>query len=139
MRSDIRYGDSDRGNTVTRTPGEELHVVIVEMGEYSDRNDWIGGIFISEEEAKEWIKIKSAEARQQSIDFDKWQKKRFNICRRMRGDEHIWKLITEQPKQYAALALEAGPPPQGEIGETFYLVKVPLNRWGRYSYVGKTE
>ncbi len=53
-----------------------MYVIIVESGEYSDRDDWIGGIFDNKEEAQSILTVKSAAARQYRNDHEEWRKKR---------------------------------------------------------------
>lgn len=106
-----------------------VYVVIVETGEYSSRNDWIGGVFTIRADAERYIMEKSAAARQQSVDYSAWCRKRWDISKRIWGDG--WR---SEPEEQKRLESEAGKPPEGESGEGFYLVEVPLNEWGQFSY-----
>jgi hypothetical protein len=109
----------------------KLYVVIVETGEYSDRNDWIGGVFDSCEVAKKTLIKKAAAARQQRIDYENWRNKRWAICCELSGVTDIWKLNDEQR---AEVDRRVGAEPVGENGDNFYLVEVPLNEWGQFFY-----
>lgn len=106
------------------------------MGEYSDRCDWIGGVFDNKETAQNMIINKAAEARQHRMDYNAWLKKRWAICKRLSGNDSIWKLSGDQ---LDALNAESGEAPTGQNGDTFYLVEVPFNQWGEFSIVGSIE
>lgn len=106
-------------------------MIIVETGEYSDRNDWIGGVFDSCEVAKKMIIEKAAAVRQQQIDYENWCNKQLVVCRELFGNIVMWKLNDEQR---AEIDRRVGAAPVGEIGDNFYLVEVPLNEWGQFFY-----
>ncbi len=107
-----------------------LWVIIVEAGEYSDRHDWIGGIFDSKEEAQKVLAIKSAESRQWAINYERWDEKRRHLMEVMGITQSGFNRFNE-----AELNERLGPPPvEKEIGSRFYLVEAPINAWGMYDY-----
>jgi hypothetical protein len=107
-----------------------VYVVIVETGEYSDRSDWVGGVFVDKEVAQRMIEVKSALAREQSQRYHAWLVKQWAIRERFPKPE-CWH---NDGPTLEAIEREAGPAPRGESGDRFYLVEVPLNQWGQYNF-----
>lgn len=109
-----------------------LYVVIVETGEYSDRYDWVGGVFDDKETAQRMIVEKSAAARDLSIRHREWSRKQHAVRNRL-PQPRCW---GRDPELLAAINAEAGPAPEGDPGDRFYLVEAPLNQWGKFDFAG---
>ncbi len=109
-----------------------MYVIIVETGEYSDREDWIGGIFDDEAEAKKIVETESAKVRQYVNTYEKWLEKRRSIVESMGYKNKIF------PKHlYQELDNRSAPYPphkRDELEKRFYIVEVPINVWGNYPY-----
>ncbi len=73
-----------------------MYVIIVESGEYSDRDDWIGGIYNDKEEAQRVLAEKSAVARQHQNDYDEWCEKQLAEEEALRKLRRKLKVLYEQ-------------------------------------------
>lgn len=104
-----------------------LFVVIAEEGEYSDRNDWVAGVFDNRAEAERLVIEKSAEVRQMKTDRDAyWAKYRaWNTKHLGQSWDH---------GENTTRDAEIGPAPPREAFDQLYLVEVPLNVWGKYKF-----
>jgi hypothetical protein len=109
-----------------------LYVVLVEEGEYSERNDWIGGVFDDKETAQRMIAEKSALARETDERYREWMAKQHAVRARF-GQPRCW---GRDPELMAAIEAEAGHWLPGQGGDRFYLVEVPLNQWGEFNFAG---
>lgn len=110
-----------------------LYVVIVETGEYSDRCDWVGGIFDDKETAQRMIVEKSAAAREFQLRQDEWDIKCRAVWKRFPYNWSYTAGTESNPERNAAIEREVGPRPEGQGGDRFYLIEVPLNQWGEFS------
>ncbi len=108
-----------------------LYVIIVETGEYSDRNDWVGGVYDSRAEAEQVLLEKNALAKQCAIDYDIWLKSNYE-ARKVIGKEQG---IESYMVSHKDVEDRIGKPQEGQAGDRFYIVNVPLNTWGQYDYV----
>jgi hypothetical protein len=111
-----------------------LYVIIVETGEYSDRCDWVGGVFDDKETAQRMIVDKSAVARETSLRYKEWMHKQYAVRDRF-PQPRCWS--RDDPELMEAIQREAGPAPRGgELVDQFYLVEVPMNQWGQFNFAG---
>lgn len=126
-----------------------LYVVIVETGEYSDRCDWVGGVFDNKEAAQRMVVEKSAAAREHRQAADAWSRRyqeefykrgiskysvNYTLFGTLFGTPSIEQLTYDAAVRQ--LRDDLGPEPEGESGDRFYLVEVPLNQWGAFYFVG---
>lgn len=119
-----------------------VHVVIGWNGEYSDREEWVAGVFEDFEVAKRLVIGKTAAGRQRANDRQKWMETR----RRKVDAAEIAKLTPELKSYYgfpmdhvrltveemAAINAEMGPFPEHIEYADYYIVCVPMNEWGEW-------
>lgn len=135
---------------------QNVYVVIIESGEYSDRLDWISAVFTSEDDAKAHIIKQAEERRQYVLAYDTWRAARTKAQQeigpkireqlvkdledfqarydRMRSTETIEMERQAQRKINELLRDRIGDPPSTTAGDRSYLVTVPLNKPGEYCY-----
>jgi len=104
-----------------------VYVVIAECGEYSDRDDWIAGVFTERAFAEALVLEKSAEQRLKEAEVDVWAARH----------KHTELLAMKEGKDRAGIdaATKAiGPCPKRLEFERLYLAEVPLDRWGKFEY-----
>lgn len=100
-----------------------VYVIMASTGEYSDRVEWICGIYRDEEVAKTLIEERSAAAREATSEYERWCAKRSGIV------GWGWPV---PPEIDARVLAECGPVPKNGEADGFWLVSVPMEVWGRF-------
>ncbi len=126
-----------------------LHVVIGIEGEYSEKNEYVAGVFTDIEVARNLIEWKTAAGRQRSEERRVWFAKRQALSDKLKAqklesvDEKTMAYFGREwlPSKYTMPSREeqeemdslVGPyPPEIEY-DVFYVVSVPvLDQWGRW-------
>lgn len=106
---------------------DKVYVVIAEEGEYSDRRDYIAGVFTDKAEAEEMVLEKSRWKAEQDALLRAWS----------RAFQERIEEFMDLPKVYDRLeAAEKvlGPRPETGDWDRLYLTEVPLNEWGRFKF-----
>ena len=130
---------------------DTVYVVISENGEYSDRDDWVSGVFTDREEALRLVTARDGLHRQYEIEYKAWFSRRREGIERVRTLTNVeagvhgrmewgsrgWQETTSDPltpEKLQEIDKEIGPQPKFDYnnGERCYLVEVPLNQWGRF-------
>ena len=131
----------------------KVYVIIASRGEYSDREEWVCGVFTDEDQAREMVVTKSAEARVEHEKNVRWYTTREKIEKDPKGEFTLtleqlgvrWKfdLPDETRKIYherldRATAREVGYD-EDDLDSNYYdlitycYVEVPMNEWGNFN------
>lgn len=115
---------------------ETVYVVMASKGEWSDRYEWVCGVFTDGQQAKATLGQRERASREAHVLREAYrERERREVPRR-----HSWRLAQEE---FVAEDLEhharrkewraANPPPDAEVeAEQFWIVAAPLNQWGKW-------
>lgn len=106
---------------------DKVYVVSAESGEYSDRDDWVAGVFTDKAEAERLVLEKSAERNVQKALDDAWGDL-------VRAKSKEFKDIPTLWERGEAAREAIGPRPKTAEWDRLYLAEVPLNVWGRFRF-----
>lgn len=105
---------------------EEVYIVCASQGEYSDRSEWICGVYFSEAEAKRLVEEHTAKAATDRVVYDAY-------CERKRREIPINFSMSWEAERAALDAYDReNPPPDGPEADSFWVVKVLIGKWGCY-------
>ncbi len=127
---------------------DALHVVIGIEGEYSDKEEYVAGIFTDRQTAQNLILQKTAEGRQRATERNNWLVKMARLRAELKekkveavspeimsyyGKDYLPRSLMEPTgEELAEIEQEAGPYPGHIEYDSYYIVAVPLNVWGRW-------
>lgn len=97
-----------------------VYVVIASQGEYSDRMEWVSGVYAYKESAVEVTKEKLLIAKAAEAERLIWYRKRMAE----------FPLMNEGHKQIVAAIGEC---PEGGEADDFTIYAVPMNTWGKWN------
>lgn len=106
---------------------DKVYVVIAESGEYSDRNDWIAGVFTDKAEAERLVLEKSEEKCAKDVLVDAWYEKYRKLTKALPAGAD-WSV------RYRSAREAAGPCPESIGWDRLYLAEVPLDVWGEFEF-----
>ena len=122
-----------------------LHVVIGSEGEYSDRVEWVAGVFDDRKEAERLVTAQTEVGRARANERYEWASKLESLKKKAQEEKN--KTITPEMRAYYAYPEERtrltndeinmliqglGPMPSNIGYDTYYIVDVPFNEWGRW-------
>jgi len=126
-----------------------LYVVIGSRGEYSDREEYVAGVFENKVTACNLIQEKTALGRRRALDRQKWIDTRCGLVNEAKktkrnlvtqedlayyGEEYLPSRLRDlTPEEQAIINEKVGPIPRAIEYDTFYVVSVPVNKWGQWS------
>lgn len=112
-----------------------VFVVIAESGSYSDRCEWIAGIFTSRDEALKLAGEHKRKADSDGAAYTAWCNARSPLYwQYLQRPEHrgMGGVLTNEEE--AEISKAIGPKPNnGAEADDFYIIEVPMGTWGAYN------
>jgi len=128
-----------------------VYVVIGSSGEYSDRSEWVAGVFTDKSEAIRIASEKLKTSKENQVLHDAWCRRREAFIRG-NGLEQCWDKETRSlvwkdysgafvswDEQEAIMAASCGESPKGDFADDYTVVEAGLDTWGRAENVDMGE
>lgn len=119
----------------------KVHVVIGVEGEYSEREEYVAGVYGDRATAEALVIEKTAAGRARAQERNDWKERRKRLIEAAEEAK-----ITPEMRSYYAfpqghladedlreISQELGPIPEYIQYDCYYVVTVPMNRWGRWT------
>lgn len=104
---------------------EFVYIVLGRSGEYSDRVEWVAGVYDDKSIAIELATCKLREARAYAHAYTAWCQQAY-----ARGLSS-----PASPENREAVAAVLGPMPEGDSADDFTVIEAVKNTWGRWETV----
>ena len=110
-----------------------VFVVICSSGEYSDRVEWVAGVYTDKEEAIRITTEMMSVSKAADVEYDLWCRKQSAIFRRFNNGrpQHWNEPITAEVQSVIDAEIGREPPKGGSIDD-YYITEAPLDQWGRW-------
>jgi hypothetical protein len=124
-----------------RRKGTELtnkvYVVIAEMGDYSDRDDWVAGVFTDRKVAENLVLEHDGKVKEWDAAYAAWVDRLAYAKQRLiwatKRDQGWSEEVQEREVEKNQILSERPKRPE-ETFDRLYFVEVPLDTWGEFKF-----